>query len=88
MVVVVVGVVAAKCFAESNCRTFPKKHGQSLCFLQIGSLSSALSFSSPGCMMVTSLFDSGLYDDLSGNMSVRVGFLRLVCEPFACVLLV
>ena len=39
-------------------------------------------------MMVTSLFDSGLYDDLSGNMSVRVGFLRLVCEPFACVLLV
>ena len=39
-------------------------------------------------MMVTSLFDSGLYDDLSGNMSIRVGFLQLVCEPFACVLLV
>ena len=44
VVIVAVGVVAAKCVAKSNCCSFREKHCQSFGFLRVGCLSSTLSF--------------------------------------------
>ena len=42
IIIAIVGVVAAKCFAESNCYSFSEKHSQRFCFLRIGYLFRAL----------------------------------------------